>query len=156
LQPPRGDEIWCRTVDDLSGARNAGRTQCLFESPEPVLRAFGPNQDQVGRRQADQMSGSDPIQGSPHGVSKIVRQQSFLVGKTFRCRIEKDLHTRNSRNSSAEAEAGSNIRFCNSLTFRISRFSIRFWTNRVVTLGMGEIAASVGLVEHVHRRVGIG
>jgi hypothetical protein len=36
------------------------------------------------RMPAGQMSGSDPIQGSPHGVSKIVRQQSFLVGKTFR------------------------------------------------------------------------
>ena len=56
------------------------------------------------------------LKGSPHGLSKIVRQQSLLVGKALRCEIEEGLHP---RNSSAEAEAGSDIRFCNSLTFPI-------------------------------------
>jgi hypothetical protein len=45
--------------------------------------------------------------GSPHGLSKIVRQRSMLVSKALRREIDEGLDPRNSGNSSAEAEAGS-------------------------------------------------
>ena len=89
------------------------------------LIATGPQFGPVGSARALRYK-----MGPPHGLSKIVRQQSLLVGKAFRCNIEEGLHP---RNSSAEAEAGSDIRFCNSLTFPIFRFSVRFWENHVVT-----------------------
>jgi hypothetical protein len=71
--------------------------------------------------------------GSPHDVSKIVRQQSVLVSKALRREVEGGLGQGIPGICRRKPDQGATGRSCNSLTFSTFWLRVRFWTNRVMT-----------------------